>query len=329
MGPTLVQALVYFVVVLGATWAGVALVLTVLDRLAILDVPNHRSSHDRPTPTGGGLAVLPVAAAALVWTGIDKAPFPELPALLCGLAVLGAVSWLDDLRSVRAPIRLAVHAVCVFGMLWAVPFPGPVFAGLLPAWGDAIAAGLLWIWFINLYNFMDGIDGITAVETAAIGLGIAVLATLGGTGAQDLYLGLGTAAAAFGFLIWNRHPARIFLGDVGSIPLGFLLGWMLLDFAARGYGAAALALPAYYLADATITIGKRALRGENVLQAHRSHFYQRAAASVGPVAVVRAVALTGAMLVACACAALVSSPAGLAAAAAVAGALLWWMDRKA
>lgn len=125
---------------------------------------------------------------------------------------------------------------------------------------------------------MDGIDGITGVEAGSIGLGIFVLALYVplpqfiGLG----YIGLGILAIMIGFLIWNWHPAKLFLGDVGSVPLGFILGWLLLKVASEGAWAIALILPSYYLFDATFTLIKRALRREKIWQAHREHFYQKA-----------------------------------------------------
>jgi UDP-N-acetylmuramyl pentapeptide phosphotransferase/UDP-N-acetylglucosamine-1-phosphate transferase len=122
---------------------------------------------------------------------------------------------------------------------------------------------------------MDGIDGISGVETATIGAGIAAVS--GMAGLEGLIPpAAALAGAGLGFLAWNWHPAKVFLGDVGSVPLGFLLGGMLLHLAMDGQLAAALLLPLYYVADATITISRRALKGEKVWQAHRQHFYQRA-----------------------------------------------------
>jgi UDP-N-acetylmuramyl pentapeptide phosphotransferase/UDP-N-acetylglucosamine-1-phosphate transferase len=144
-----------------------------------------------------------------------------------------------------------------------------VCQGLLPFWLDRAVAVLAWTWFINLYNFMDGIDGITGIETVCIAAGLAIC---GFALPQDLVL----IAASLGFLLWNWHPARIFLGDSGSVPLGYLLGWLLLSLAGSGHPAAALILPAYYLADATLTLLRRASRLEPVWRAHRQHFYQRA-----------------------------------------------------
>jgi UDP-N-acetylmuramyl pentapeptide phosphotransferase/UDP-N-acetylglucosamine-1-phosphate transferase len=164
-----------------------------------------------------------------------------------------------------------------------------------------VVTALGWLWFVNLYNFMDGIDGITGIETASLGVGIALVAALSGVPSALAPLGLACAAAGLGFLVWNWHPARIFLGDSGSVPLGLLLGGLLVQLAVAGQLAAALILPAYYLADATITLGKRAARGEKVWQAHRQHFYQRAVqGGKRHDQVVKAIAAGNLLLVGCA-----------------------------
>ncbi|MBT5752563.1 MAG: UDP-N-acetylmuramyl pentapeptide phosphotransferase, partial [Rhodospirillaceae bacterium] len=128
----------------------------------------------------------------------------------------------------------------------------------------------------NLFNFMDGIDGITGIEASTIGAGLFLLALFSGTDPGIGIFGLTITAAALGFLWWNWPPARIFIGDVGSAPLGFLLGWLLLGLAISGAWAAALILPLAYLTDATWTLLRRLIRGEKVWQAHAQHFYQRA-----------------------------------------------------
>jgi UDP-N-acetylmuramyl pentapeptide phosphotransferase/UDP-N-acetylglucosamine-1-phosphate transferase len=148
----------------------------------------------------------------------------------------------------------------------------------LPPLVDRILTVLLWTWFVNLYNFMDGIDGITCVETVAIGLGVVLIAQLAGDTAHLAAPALALAAGAAGFLRWNWPRASIFLGDVGSVPLGFLTGWLLLLLATQGQWAPALILALYYLTDAGVTLLRRLFRGERIWQAHRSHFYQRALA---------------------------------------------------
>lgn len=256
------------------TAVGMLPLLRLLRKKAILDHPNERSSHAVPTPKGAGLLLIPVVSViwcvlSLVPGGIDfPSDVPEialLAILLCGF------SWIDDIRGLSALLRLVAHAISAGLGLWLLPNDTLVFQGLFPPVLDQVLAVILWVWFINLFNFMDGIDGITGIESLIIGLGVALV----GTGAPAL-LGLVIAAAALGFLKWNWHPAKIFMGDVGSVPIGFLLGWLLLDLAGQGHWAAALILPAYYLLDATVTLVRRGLKGEKVWQAHREHFYQQA-----------------------------------------------------
>jgi len=252
------------------------LVLTVLRRRAILDEPNERSSHKTPVPRGGGLAVITVVVVAWTIIGIGPESALRYSAILAVALALAAISWLDDLRGLGVRIRLGaqVAAVAVGCALWPELVSPFTEIGLGPL--SVLVAAVAWIWFINLYNFMDGIDGISGVETASIGLGVVVLAGLGAISGLDGLRGAALAGAALGFLVWNWHPARVFLGDVGSIPLGFLIGWLLLHMTVQGAWAAALILPLYYLADATVTLALRAVRGRRIWEAHREHFYQRA-----------------------------------------------------
>lgn len=249
--------------------------LPVLRRHAALDRPNDRSSHTRPTPRGGGLAILAVllpAWAVLAWMS-GRAPGGFI-ALLAATLGLAAVSWIDDLRGLSPAARIGPQIAAVAAALVFWPADALVFQGLLPLWLDRLLAGLAWLWFLNLFNFMDGIDAIAGTEAASIGGGLVMVALLGAGPYVDLTLALTLAAAAAGFLVWNRPPARIFLGDVGSIPLGYLLGWLLLGAAASGQWAAALILPAYYLADATLTLLRRLAAGRDIFAAHAEHFYQ-------------------------------------------------------
>mgnify|MGYP002528848010 CR=1 FL=1 len=193
------------------------------------------------------------------------------------MAMVAVVGWIDDHGSLHPVARLLVHLGAGVLIAWSIGQG----VDAVPGWEILGWVSVLWWTFwtvsmINVVNFMDGIDAISAVEAASIGGGVALIAGLVPASGLDPVLGLTLAAAAIGFLGWNWPPAKIFLGDVGSVPLGFLLGWLLLKLAAGGNCAPALILPLYYLADATITLARRAARREPVWRAHREHYYQRA-----------------------------------------------------
>lgn len=270
--------LILAVAAFAASCLGVRILIAYLTKKAILDHPVGRSSHSTPTPRGGGLAVSATILAG--WTVIHAiAPVGGTVFLIAAAILLVLVSWRDDVRSLSAGLRLAIQSVAVAGGLLWLTGQGLVFQGLLPHWADLFVSALIWLGFLNFFNFMDGIDGISAVEAGAISAGLSVIAYLRldtGLSTDDAPYSLVILAAAAGFAVWNWHPARIFLGDVGSIPLGFLLGALLLSLAARGAWAPAIILPLYYLVDAGLTLTRRALRGEAVWKAHKEHFYQRA-----------------------------------------------------
>lgn len=303
-----------------------------LVRRQIMDTPNARSSHSLPTPRGGGLAVVPVVIAGWAVHGGPlpwHAPGVEAVVLLAA-ALLAAVSWWDDRHTLPPLPRFLAQFVAVGTVLTLLPSDALVFQGWLPVWADRLLAGLCWLWFVNLYNFMDGIDGITGVETAGIGAGLALLAALGLTTPAVGVPGVMLLAAALGFLAWNWHPARLFLGDVGSVPLGFLIGFLLILLAAGGDLAAALILPLYYLVDASVTLLRRLARGEKPWQAHRDHFYQQAVhrAGLSPRRVSGAVAVVNGGLIGCAIAAAAGAPwIALAGATVLVIVLCRWMAR--
>jgi UDP-N-acetylmuramyl pentapeptide phosphotransferase/UDP-N-acetylglucosamine-1-phosphate transferase len=255
-------------------------------------------------------------------------------AVLAGAVVLGGLSWADDRVNLPRRLRFPVHVAVVAAALAVAPPDAVVFQGVLPLWADRLVTALAWVWFVNLYNFMDGIDGISGGQTASLGLGIAGLALGLGAGVASglplAVLGMIAAGAGGGFLLWNWHPAKVFLGDVGSIPLGYMLGWLLLILAFSGYLAVAFILPAYYLADATLTLLSRAVRGASVVAAHREHFYQRAV-HVGGLrhdqVVIRVLVGNGALAAAAWIAAAGAPGLGAAVAAGVVGALLLHFGR--
>ncbi|WP_404385144.1 glycosyltransferase family 4 protein [Caenispirillum salinarum] len=275
----------------------------------ILDRPNERSSHALPTPRGGGLAVVPLVVGMWTLALAAGAPAPlgapwVTVSILAAAVVLAAVSWIDDRRPLPPLPRLAMQAAAVALGITLLPAEALVLGGAVPLWLDHTLAGLGWLWFVNLYNFMDGIDGITGVETGSIGGGLALLALVGLVPEGFLVPGIVLMAAAMGFLLWNWHPARLFMGDVGSVPLGYAVGFLLIALAATGHLAAAVILALYYLVDATFTLLRRTARGEKPWTPHRSHFYQLATrGGVGHDIASTAVALLNIGLIGCAIAA--------------------------
>jgi UDP-N-acetylmuramyl pentapeptide phosphotransferase/UDP-N-acetylglucosamine-1-phosphate transferase len=289
---------------------------------------NHRSMHKGRVPVGGGLPLLAAALsiASLLWP-LDRIPY----AVAMALALLVAVSWADDRKALNASIRLAAHLIASVAAVLSLPSDAYVFQGVLPFALDRLVAAIAVAWFINLYNFMDGIDGIAGSETAAISAGYAAIVYVAGTGTEPLYgLALAIFGAAIGFLVWNWSPARIFMGDVGSVPLGFLMAVMMLDLAIHYSFVAALILPLYFAADATITLLKRILAGDKPWEAHRSHFYQRAAMKAGSHArVVHYIVVCNGLLMILAVLALTGPGLAFALAVATTATLLYVLERQA
>lgn len=291
------------VVVATSLISGVATrsLIPVLRRRKVLDRPNERSSHAVPTPRGGGIAV--TATVLVAWFGFSAAGWVSsaIIAVVISAALLALVCWIDDVQGLSPVTRLygAGRRCCDRA-------PRPARTRQL-ATGVGCANRLLrcrWLYLVvvgELYNFMDGIDGIAGSEAAAIAGGL-LLFTMLGNGA-DVSVALLSAAvlgASLGFLVWNWSPAKIFLGDVGSVPLGYLTGFLLIGLAGAGRWKIAMILPLYFLADATITLGRRLVGGERVWEAHRQHFYQKAVIrGLDHATVVRRVIAANLLLIAC------------------------------
>lgn len=268
----------YGSLVLTAAAASFALILALRPLFVryALARPNARSSHAKPTPQGGGLAVvaatLGVAGLACLWTGILD------PALLLvfGAAGLTALMGLaDDIRPIAAAPRLLLQAAALTAVLVALPADLRIVAGL-PFWLERLLLLIALLWFVNLTNFMDGIDWMTVATVVPISAALIIAGALRALPLDATIVALALFGAILGFAPFNRPVATLFLGDVGSLPIGLLTGWLLVLLAGEGHLAAALLLPLYYLADATITLMRRALSGETFWEAHRTHFYQRA-----------------------------------------------------
>jgi len=241
--------------------------------------PNVRSSHKLPTAQGGGIAVVAATAAtsggALYFSPAASANALSLTLLFCAVVLIAAVGVMADKHPIAPAPRLMLQAFAVIVALSVLP-PELRLLPVLPWWSERILLVVGTLWFVNLVNFMDGLDWMTVVEVVPITGALAAVGLVGLLSWQDVVMSLALCGATIGFAFFNRPVAKLFLGDVGSLPIGLLLGWLLIVLAGSGGRTAAVLLPLYYLADTTITLLRRAVRGETVWQAHRTHFYQRA-----------------------------------------------------
>lgn len=269
-----------------AGWFGTIFVRHHAERLGLVQVPNERSSHVRPTPQGGGIAISLASLSGLVLAGYQDGTLLVVCVLMLVIAGLGLA---DDILNISPAIRFPVQIVALAVLVWwAHPLPalelpfGLVVDGFAPS-ALVLVAGL---WWLNLFNFMDGIDGIAASQSIVILMGGMALAILADGSALTSPMAMAVfvaAAATAGFLIMNWAPAKIFMGDAGSNTLAVLI----LALALRTTGSGLMDYPAWLLlmapfsADATVTLVKRALRGERPWHAHRRHAYQQLSREYG------------------------------------------------
>ena len=241
--------------------------------------PNARSSHRIPTPQGGGLAVVLAVAIALSADAVLLAPervaLAGLLPLAAAVVVLTVVGAIDDIFPIEPMLRLVIQAAAVALTVATMPADVRVLP-IVPVAIERAAEIFAGLWFVNLVNFMDGIDWMTVAETVPSTVALCVFAMFGAVSPPAGLVALALCGAVLGFAPFNRPVAKLFLGDVGSLPIGLLLFWLLLQLAGSGHLAAAILLPLYYVADATITLLRRMARGERITEAHRSHFYQLA-----------------------------------------------------
>ncbi|MGA2892809.1 MAG: glycosyl transferase [Xanthobacteraceae bacterium] len=245
--------------------------------------PNARSSHQVPTPQGGGIAVVaatiavayasPLFATDFIPPGATSAAPPVV--LLAAIIVMAGVGAVADVRPIDVAPRLLLQMLAVAAVIFALPADLHIVP-IIPWWAERVLLVIGGLWFVNLVNFMDGLDWMTVAEVVPLTAALAAIGWLGVLPPQAVGMSLCLCGAMVGFGFFNRPVAKLFLGDVGSLPIGLVLGWLLVVLAGHGGRAAALLLPLYYLADSTITLLRRLGAGEQIWQAHRTHFYQRA-----------------------------------------------------
>lgn len=242
--------------------------------------PNARSSHREPTPQGGGMAIVATFLTVtllnvLAVSGFGTPALLDLWPLLAATLLLAVVGAVDDIVTLEALPRLVLQFIAVALVVFMLPDTLRIVSSL-PFWGERVLLVVAVLWFVNLTNFMDGIDWITVAEVVPVSAMLAAFGLMGILPGSATLVAFALLGATLGFAPFNKPVARLFLGDVGSLPVGLLLAWLLIQLAAAGHLIAALLLPLYYLADATITLLRRLLNGERIMQAHRSHFYQQA-----------------------------------------------------
>lgn len=260
---------------------------------SLIDIPNARSSHKLPTPRGGGVAIVIVFLA-----GLPALNVAGLLATEVMWAVFGTGAWvalagfLDDHGHIPARWRLLAHFIgAAWGLFWLGGMPPLVFSfpgsslGMYtdPGWLGQILGLFYLVWLLNLYNFMDGIDGLASIEAITVCLGGALLYLAGSEAIGEWVAPVLLAMAVAGFLIWNYPPARIFMGDAGSGFLGIVLGLFSIQAAwvAPQFFWSWLILLGVFIVDATLTLLRRFLQGEKIYEAHRSHAYQFASRYYG------------------------------------------------
>lgn len=299
--------------------------------------PNARSSHKIPTPQGGGIAVvaavLVVSYAAFYLLPSEVTALLRFPIVCAAIVLIAGVGVIADIHPKNFLSRLLLQALSVTTVVMVLP-PDLRVLPVVPLTVERIVLTVGGLWFVNLVNFMDGLDWMTVAEVVPVTAGLTAVGLLVGMPAAAIVVSLALCGAMIGFAFFNRPVARLFLGDVGSLPIGLIVGWLLVLLAGNGARAAAVLLPLYYLADSSITLARRALNGEKIWHAHRSHFYQRATdrgmSVLGVVARVFAVNL-GLVALAVVTVLAPSRPtdiAALSAGGALVGGLLWALSRR-
>jgi UDP-N-acetylmuramyl pentapeptide phosphotransferase/UDP-N-acetylglucosamine-1-phosphate transferase len=246
----------------------------------VLDHPNARSLHARPVPRMGGLGIFLGAGVAVLLAFEPVAADGSMVTLLLGALALITVSFADDVMGLPTLPRFGLHVIAALALVSVGLVPDSVgldgWTWAWPAWLALPTVLIFVVWMTNLYNFMDGMDGF-AGSMAVIGFGTyGLLGWLAGA-ESFAYVNVSLAAAALGFLVWNFPPAHIFMGDVGSIPLGYLAAGMALWADVNGIFPLWLSVLVFspFVVDATVTLLRRAWHRERVWQAHRTHYYQR------------------------------------------------------
>ena len=245
--------------------------IILLKKTRTIDIPNERSSHSIPTPKGAGLGI--IATLLIVYYTF----FPLTDFWFIGsIVILAVLSFINDNKQISIIIRLILQMVLTIIILnlWPPLQQTMLLSNIIPFWLGNIIIILIVIWLINLFNFMDGIDGISGTQCIIIGVGVGVSIMFSQEEykLEQLFAGF-MAGSCLAFLVWNWSPAKVFLGDAGSIPLGFINAILILLLCKNGLWYVAIIINNYYFFDASITLLRRIRMKQKPWKAHKEHFY--------------------------------------------------------
>ena len=250
----------------------VKLSIPILKKINAIDFPNKRSSHSLPTPKGAGIVIM-LSFIFLYYLFIEQLNI----IFLFSIIILTSISFINDYKQLSAIFRIITQSLAILIVLyfWPPIKDIVIFNNFIPIWSEKILIFFSLLWFVNLFNFMDGIDGITSTQCLIISIGTIISFYLSGkTSDITLFLCAFISGASAAFLLWNWFPAKIFLGDAGSIPLGFINALLMLMLCKEGLWFVALILNSYYLSDSTYTLLKRIKMKKKPWEAHKEHIYQ-------------------------------------------------------
>lgn len=267
----------------GAITTFMPLFKQILTKINVIDMPSKRRTHIVPTPKGAGALMILIIVFGLMWSkAYINIATVELYIFLTILSLLAITSFIDDIREISPGLRFIIHIIASLTSLLLLLYPDYLFSSFIGPYYSLAISTIALIAFLNIYNFMDGVDGLTAAESIHLSVIILLFSYLkyDDSSAMNLIIIIATLVigTSLGFILFNWHPARIFIGDVGSITIGFLLGLSLIMLASLKSDLLISLIIAslYYIMDGGLTILIRIAKGEKIWQPHLAHFFQKA-----------------------------------------------------
>lgn len=269
--------IIYFIIPLLFSILITKPLIVYLKKKQVVDTPNQRTNHKIPTPRGGGLAILICILICFTTIELQSHTNYYLIYLITAISICAAISLLDDIFNISILVRICFQILTVYLTINSLHGYNTTILPYLSLTIEKTLIAIALLGFVNIYNFMDGIDGLAASQTIYISTIVLIFSIIDPQINPSIsYICLSIVGSCLGFLIYNWHPAKIFMGDVGSVTLGLICGWLLINLAIYGYITAAIIIPGYYLADGITTILKRLIHKKKIWQAHSEHYYQLA-----------------------------------------------------